>query len=133
MAIMFDLVFLYFSFFSSLNTDKFSNFARIFYLQGFIPLIIISDEEINAAKRYYFQKATTEVKTFLRGRSFLMGNRRPECILWGPKKSCLKNVGCQIFSDFFVGSQILTLIFCKIQFFYCKMLYHAAIYKIWFL
>ena len=70
-----------------------------------------------------------KVHETIRGRSSLMGNRRPECFLWGPKKSCLKNVGCQIFSDFFVGSQILTLIFCKIQFFYCKMLYRRQFRK----
>ena len=65
----------------------------------------------------------------LRGRSFLMGNRRPECFLWGPKKSCLKNVGCQIFSDFFVGSQIFSSIFFKIQFFFCKMLHRHQFRK----
>ena len=31
-----------------------------------IPMIIISDEEISAARRYYFQKASQEVKTFVK-------------------------------------------------------------------
>ena len=58
-----------------------------------------------------------------------MGNRRPECILRGLKKSCLKNEGCQFFPDLFEGSQILTMVFFQNSNFRAKIPYRGQFRK----